>query len=39
MEEKLTYTEASNMDWDDLMEANAALDLYIEKLEEKNNQK
>lgn len=35
MDEKITYTEASQMDWDELMEANAALDLYIEKLNEK----
>lgn len=27
----LTYTEASQMHWDELMEANAALDLHIEK--------
>lgn len=36
MEEKLTYSEASQMDIEDLMEANAALDIYIEKIEEKN---
>lgn len=35
MDEKITYTEASQMDWDELLEANAALDIYIEKLNKK----
>jgi len=28
----LTYTEASQMNWDELLEANAALDIHIEKM-------
>lgn len=33
MEGKISYTEACQMDWDELLEANAALDIYIEKIE------
>ena len=33
MEEKISYSEASQMDEDELQEANAALDYYIDLLE------
>ncbi len=36
MEEKISFTEACQMDMDDLLEANAALDYYIELLREIN---
>ena len=32
MEEKITYTEACNMTQDEILEANGALDVYIELL-------
>ena len=28
----LSYSEASQMHWDELMEANAALDIHFEKM-------
>jgi hypothetical protein len=34
LEGKLTYTEASKMTHHQLFEANAALDIYIEKIKE-----
>lgn len=38
MEEKLTYTEASKMTMDELLEANEALNIYIEKVEKKSEE-
>lgn len=35
MEGKISYSEASQMTIDELLEANAALDIYIEKIENK----
>lgn len=32
MEEKISYTEACQMSKEELLEANVALDLYIEKV-------
>lgn len=39
MEEKFSYPELQKMTMDEIMEANAALDIYIEKIEAKNKQK
>lgn len=34
----IKYGDMRNMDYDELMEANAALDIYIEKEEERMNE-
>lgn len=39
MEEKISFTEASMMSAELLLEANAALDLYIEKLNKASKHK
>lgn len=39
MEQKITYSEASRMSAEMLLEANAALDIYIDKVNKSNKKK
>jgi len=35
----ITYSDLNNMDHDDIMEANAALDIHVEQQEKNKNKK